>query len=69
MTKMNQKSIVFATANPIPEIMPQDAKDAGVYVYGSGLSEFKNQINNALVFPGIFKGIMKYKLKKVTPEM
>ena len=43
-------------ANPIPEIMPDDAKAAGAYVYGSGRSDFENQINNSLVFPGIFRG-------------
>lgn len=56
-SKMANKSIIFALANPIPEIMPEDAKRAGAMVYGSGRSDFENQINNSLVFPGIFKAI------------
>ena len=66
---MNKNSIVFAMANPIPEIMPKDAKAAGAYVYGSGRSDFENQINNSLVFPGIFKGIAKHKLRHITDAM
>jgi malate dehydrogenase (oxaloacetate-decarboxylating) len=60
---MNKKSIVFALANPIPEIMPEDAKASGAFVYGSGRSDFENQINNSLVFPGIFRGIMQHHIK------
>ena len=60
---MNKKSIVLAMANPIPEIMPEEAKAAGAYVYGSGRSDLENQINNSLVFPGIFKAIMQHGLK------
>lgn len=63
VSKMNQKSIVLAMANPIPEIMPDDAKASGAYVYGSGRSDFENQINNSLVFPGIFRGIWQHRIK------
>lgn len=63
VSTMNKKSIVLAMANPIPEIMPEEAKAAGAYVYGSGRSDLENQINNSLVFPGIFKAIMQHGLK------
>jgi malate dehydrogenase (oxaloacetate-decarboxylating) len=53
---MADKNIVFAMANPIPEIYPQEAKEAGAAVVGSGRSDFPNQVNNVLVFPGIFRG-------------
>jgi len=49
--------IIFALANPIPEIFPDEAKKHGAFIYGSGRGDFENQINNYLVFPGIFKGI------------
>lgn len=67
--KMNKKSIIFALANPIPEILPEDAKRAGAMVYGSGRSDFENQINNSLVFPGIFKAISQHRIKVITDEM
>ena len=67
--QMNKKAIVFALANPVPEIMPDIAETAGAEVVSSGRSDFKNQINNCLVFPGIFKGFLKYKIKKVTSEI
>lgn len=51
---MNEKPIIFALANPDPEIDMQEAVDAGAFIYGSGRSDYKNQINNSLVFPGIF---------------
>lgn len=66
---MNFNPIIFAMANPIPEIMPDEAKEAGAGITGTGRSDFPNQINNALVFPGLFKGLLKNKIKKVTPEM
>lgn len=56
--EMADKSIVFAMANPDPEILPQNAKDAGAYVVGTGRSDFPNQINNVLAFPGIFRGVL-----------
>jgi malic enzyme len=66
---MNNKPIVFALANPTPEIMPDIAKDAGAYVVATGRSDFENQVNNALVFPGMFRGALDYNIKKMTDEM
>jgi len=66
---MNKDPIIFAMANPIPEIMPKIAKRAGAYIVGTGRSDFPNQINNALVFPGIFRGLLDGKIKKVSLEM
>lgn len=66
---MNSAPIIFAMANPTPEIMPQDALAAGASIVGTGRSDFPNQINNALVYPGIFKGLIKYRIKKVTTEI
>ena len=63
---MAPKPIVFALANPTPEIMPEDAKNAGAFVVASGRSDFENQINNSLVFPGLFNGVLKHKVKKIT---
>lgn len=54
---MNEKPIILALANPDPEISLDDALEGGAFIYGSGRSDFKNQINNSLVFPGIFRGI------------
>jgi malate dehydrogenase (oxaloacetate-decarboxylating) len=67
--KMAPKSIIFALANPMPEILPEDAKAAGAWVYGSGRSDFENQINDALVFPGIFRAITLHRIKRITDEM
>jgi malate dehydrogenase (oxaloacetate-decarboxylating) len=67
--KMNEKPIVFALANPVPEIMPQEAKKAGAYIVATGRSDFPNQINNVLGFPGIFRGALDYNVKKITPEI
>ncbi len=64
VAKMNQKAIVFAMANPEPEIFPKEAKKGGAKIIATGRSDFPNQINNALVFPGIFKGTMS---KRVYP--
>ncbi|MEK7653153.1 MAG: NADP-dependent malic enzyme [Patescibacteria group bacterium] len=66
---MKPKPIVFAMANPVPEIMPEVAKKAGAAIVGTGRSDFDNQINNALVFPGIFRGLLDNKIKKVTDKM
>jgi malate dehydrogenase (oxaloacetate-decarboxylating) len=63
---MAQKSIVFALANPVPEILPEDAKISGAWIYGSGRSDFENQINNSLVFPGIFRAISQHRIKFIT---
>jgi malate dehydrogenase (oxaloacetate-decarboxylating) len=66
---MSDKPIVFAMANPIPEIMPDIAKEAGAYIVGTGRSDFPNQINNVLAFPGLFKGLLKNKIRLVTDEI
>jgi len=66
---MAPKSIVFAMANPIPEIMPAVAKKGGAFIIASGRSDFPNQINNVLVFPGIFRGALDNGVKAITEEM
>lgn len=66
---MGEKPIVFAMANPTPEIMPEEAKAAGAFVVGTGRSDFPNQINNVLAFPGIFKGVLSVRAKEITEEM
>lgn len=66
---MAKDSIIFAMANPEPEIMPDLAKKAGAKVVGTGRSDFPNQINNVLVFPGIFKGALAVRAKRITEEM
>jgi malate dehydrogenase (oxaloacetate-decarboxylating) len=66
---MNKDSIIFAMANPIPEIMPDVAKEAGAKVIATGRSDFDNQINNVLAFPGIFRGALDNKVKVITNEM
>ncbi|MDW5298845.1 MAG: malic enzyme-like NAD(P)-binding protein [Sedimentibacter sp.] len=66
---MNKDSILFAMANPTPEIMPDIAKKAGAAVVGTGRSDFPNQINNVLAFPGIFRGALDCRAKQITEEM
>ena len=66
---MDQDPIIFAMANPVPEIMPDAAKEAGAVVVGTGRSDFPNQVNNVLVFPGFFKGLLRVGATKVTQEM
>ena len=66
---MATDAIVFAMANPVPEIMPEVAKEAGVRIIGTGRSDYPNQINNVLAFPGIFKGVLKYSKKAITDDM
>ncbi len=66
---MNNDSIVFAMANPTPEIMPDKAKKAGARVVATGRSDFPNQINNVLVFPGIFRGALDVRSKVINEEM
>ena len=66
---MAEKPIVFAMANPVPEIMPDKAKAAGAFIVGTGRSDFPNQINNVLVFPGLFKGALSVQAKRITEEM
>ncbi len=69
IASMNEKSIVFPMANPIPEIMPDLAKKAGAYIVGTGRSDFANQINNVLAFPGIFRGALDVRAKDINEEM
>lgn len=66
---MNDNAIVFALANPIPEIKPEDAKRAGALVVATGRSDYPNQVNNALVFPGIFRGALDRGVRDITDEM
>ena len=68
VTKMAKNPVVFALANPVPEIMPDIAKEAGVAVIATGRSDFPNQINNSLAFPGIFRGALDHGVKKITDE-
>lgn len=69
VSTMASDSIVFAMANPVPEIMPEEAKKGGVRVMATGRSDYPNQINNVLVFPGIFRGALDAKAKGITEEM
>lgn len=69
ITSMNENPIVFALANPDPEIDPLDAKRWGVKIYASGRSDYPNQVNNALVFPGFFKGLLEKRITQITSEM
>ena len=66
---MNKDAIVFALANPIPEIMPEDAFEGGARIVATGRSDFPNQINNVLVFPGLFRGALMVRSKKIVDEM
>lgn len=66
---MAEKPIVFAMANPVPEIMPDVAKEAGAYIIATGRSDFPNQINNVLAFPGIFRAVIKGRLQTITHQM
>ncbi len=66
---MNADPIIFAMANPIPEIMPDVAKEAGARIVGTGRSDFPNQINNVIAFPGIFKGALEGRARQITEEM
>lgn len=66
---MNKDAIIFAMANPTPEIMPDVAKAAGALVVGTGRSDFPNQVNNVLVFPGIFKGALQARVAQITEDM
>ena len=69
VSAMATNSIVFACANPIPEIWPWEAKEAGAGIVGTGRSDFENQINNSLGFPGIFRGVLDVKAKTITDDM
>ncbi len=67
--KMNRDPIIFAMANPIPEIMPDDAKKAGARIVATGRSDYPNQVNNVLAFPGVFRGALDCKARKINNEM
>ena len=69
VSSMNKDAIIFAMSNPVPEIMPDAAKAAGARVVGTGRSDFPNQINNVVAFPGIFKGALEGRAKQITEEM
>jgi malate dehydrogenase (oxaloacetate-decarboxylating) len=66
---MNEIPIIFALANPIPEINPKEAKSKGAYIVATGRSDYENQINNILSFPGFFKGLLMSRAKKITMRM
>lgn len=66
---MAPKAIVLAMANPTPEIMPEEAKKGGAYIVGTGRSDYPNQINNSLVFPGIFRGALDNRVQEITDDM
>ncbi len=69
LEEMNEDGILFAEANPIPEIYPWDAKDAGVRIVGTGRSDFPNQVNNSIGFPGIFRGTLDVRATTISDEM
>ena len=69
VSSMNRDAILFAMANPVPEIMPDVAKKAGARVVGTGRSDFPNQVNNVVAFPGIFKGALEGRASQITEEM
>ena len=69
VASMNSDAIIFAMANPTAEIFPEDAKDAGAKIIGTGRSDFPNQINNVLAFPGIFRGALDVRAKEINEEM
>jgi Malic enzyme len=68
IAQMNKDSIVFAMANPVPEIMPDRARAGGARIVATGRSDFANQINNVLAFPGIFRGALDNHVKKISEE-
>ncbi|NOY12069.1 MAG: NADP-dependent malic enzyme [Archaeoglobi archaeon] len=67
--EMNDDPVIFAEANPVPEILPEEAKEAGARVVGTGRSDYPNQINNSLVFPGIFRGVLTVRAREITDSM
>lgn len=69
ISKMNKDAIVFALANPVPEIWPEEAKKAGARIVGTGRSDFPNQINNSLIFPAVFRGALDVRAKTISDEM
>nr|WP_263325443.1 malic enzyme-like NAD(P)-binding protein [Neobacillus sp. Marseille-Q6967] len=69
VASMNEDAVIFAMANPVPEIMPEDAKEAGAKVVGTGRSDFPNQVNNVLAFPGIFRGALDVRATHINEKM
>lgn len=69
VSRMAPRAIVFALANPVPEIMPREARRGGAAVIATGRSDFPNQVNNALVFPGVFRGALDNRVRRITEEM
>lgn len=69
ITKMNDQPIIFALANPTPEIMPDEAKQHGAYIVATGRSDFPNQVNNSLAFPGVFRAILDIRASEITMDM
>ena len=69
VASMNKDAILFAMANPVPEIMPDVAKAAGARIVGTGRSDFPNQVNNVIAFPGLFKGALEGRAGQITEEM
>ena len=69
VSTMKEKAIVFAMANPIPEIFPDEAKLGGAFIVGTGRCDFPNQVNNVLAFPGIFRGALDVRAKEINQEM
>jgi len=66
---MSNKPIILAMANPVPEIMPDEAREGGAFIVGTGRSDFPNQVNNVLAFPGVFRGALDAKAKTITNHM
>jgi malate dehydrogenase (oxaloacetate-decarboxylating) len=66
---MGDKPIIFAMANPVPEIMPEEAKAGGAFIMGTGRSDFPNQVNNVLAFPGVFRGALDVRASEINEEM
>jgi malate dehydrogenase (oxaloacetate-decarboxylating) len=66
---MAKDPIIFAMANPMPEILPEEAKSAGAAIIGTGRSDYPNQVNNVLAFPGIFRGALDVRAKQINEEM
>ena len=69
VSTMNRDAIIFAMANPVPEIFPEDAKKGGARIIGTGRSDFPNQVNNVLAFPGIFRGALDVRASDINEEM
>jgi malate dehydrogenase (oxaloacetate-decarboxylating) len=66
---MGEKPVIFSLANPIPEIMPEEAHEAGAFIVATGRSDYPNQLNNSLIFPGLFKGMLQYRVKQFSNEI